>query len=244
MMQYKTSFILTTLGQFLASFNVFIAIHFMFLRFHGIAEYTYSEVLLCFALVLMEFSLSECFTRGFDTFKNLIIKGGFDRILTRPRNEILQVLGSHFELTRIGRMFQAIVILIYAIAQSDIRWCFTRIMTVILMLIGGTALFSGIFLLNAALCFFTLEGLEVVNIFTDGAREYSKYPVNVYGKRMVQFCTFIVPYATVQYYPLLYLTGRSDNVWLVFVPLSSLLFLLPCWLMWKIGVRSYKSSGS
>ena len=32
-MQYKTSFFLTALGQFLVSFNVFLGIYFMFRRF-------------------------------------------------------------------------------------------------------------------------------------------------------------------------------------------------------------------
>ena len=44
-MQYKTSFFLTTLGQFLFSFNVFMGITFMFQRFHEVKGFTYSEVL-------------------------------------------------------------------------------------------------------------------------------------------------------------------------------------------------------
>ena len=51
-MQYKTSFFLTTLGQFLFSFNVFVGITFMFQRFHEVKGFTYSEVLICYALVL------------------------------------------------------------------------------------------------------------------------------------------------------------------------------------------------
>ena len=35
-MQYKTSFFLTTLGQFLFSFNVFMGITFMFQRIHEV----------------------------------------------------------------------------------------------------------------------------------------------------------------------------------------------------------------
>ena len=34
-----------------------------------------------------------------------------------------------------------------------------------------------------------------MNVLTDGAREYGKYPIGIYGKRMLQFCTVIVPYA-------------------------------------------------
>lgn len=244
MMQYKTSFVLTVIGQFLVSFNVFLGIYFMFRRFSSINEFTYNEVLLCFSIMLLEFSLAEMFARGFDTFSGTVRTGGFDQIMVRPRNEILQVLGSKFELTRIGRMAQAIIMFIYGVTHCNVSWNFSKVITVLFMLIGGTAVFSGLFLIYAALCFFTLDGLEFMNVLTDGAREYGKYPVNVYGKKMLLITTFIVPYALVQYYPLLYILEKSSNPVLIFIPLAAVLFLLPSYLLWRVGVRHYKSSGS
>ncbi len=243
-MEYKTSFFLTALGQFLVSFNVFLGIFFMFQRFTNVQGFTYSEVLLCFSIILLEFSLAEMIARGFDMFSSMVRKGEFDRVLLRPRSSILQVLGSKFELTRIGRMIQALGMFVYGIANSHIAWTFPKIVTVIFMLIGGTCLFSGIFLIYAALCFFTLDGLEFMNVLTDGAREYGKYPLGIYGKRMLQFTTFVVPYALVQYYPLLYLLDKRTELYFVFVPLLAVLFLLPCYALWRMGVRHYKSSGS
>ncbi|HEX3077141.1 MAG TPA: hypothetical protein VHQ24_09785 [Lachnospiraceae bacterium] len=35
-MQYKVSFFLTALGQFLTSFNIFLGIYFMFMRFQSV----------------------------------------------------------------------------------------------------------------------------------------------------------------------------------------------------------------
>lgn len=153
-MQYKTSFWLTMVGQFLVSFNVFLGIYFMFQRFSNVKGFTYSEVLLCFSITLMEFSLAECVARGFDSFSVIISNGEFDRIMVRPRNEILQVLGSRIELTRIGRIIQAIVMFTYGIAKSGICWSPDRIVTVVFMLMGGTAVFSGVFIVYASICFF------------------------------------------------------------------------------------------
>lgn len=243
-MQYRASFFLTAVGQFLVSFNVFLGIFFMFRRFSSVKGFSYHEVLLCFSIVLLEFSLAEMCARGFDLFPNLVRRGEFDRIMVRPRSPILQVLGSRFELTRIGRMLQAVVIFIYGIWASRVDWTWLRVMTVVFMLIGGCALFSGLFLIYAALSFFTLEGLEFMNVFTDGAREYGKYPVNIYGKRMLQFSTFIVPYGLVQYYPLLYLLGRVDSPVYCFLPLLAVLFLAPCYGLWRFGMRHYQSAGS
>ncbi len=244
MMQYKASFLLNSLGQFLVSFSVFLGIYFMFRRFHQVRGYSYSEVLLCYAIVLMEFSLAEMWARGFDTFSGLVRSGEFDRVLVRPQGEILQVLGSRFELTRLGRMSQAVVMLVYAFCTAEIHWTVGRVCTLLFMLAGGTAVFSGLFLIYAALCFFTLEGLEFMNVLTDGAREYGKYPLDVYGKRVLQFATVLVPYALIQYYPLQYILGRTANPIYIFLPLAAVLFLLPCYGLWRFGVRHYKSSGS
>lgn len=242
-MEYKASFFLNCVGQFLVSFSVFVGIYFMFRRFSQVDGFTYPEVLLCFGITLMEFSLAECFARGFDTFSGMVSQGEFDRVLVRPRNEILLVLGNKIEFTRIGRVLQAIVMFAYGISKSELVWSADKVLAVILMLLGGTALFSGIFLIYASICFYTIEGLEFMNILTDGAREYGKYPVGIYGKRMLQFCTFIVPYALVQYYPLLYLLDRG-RLFYAFLPLLAVLFLIPCYLLWHFGVRHYQSSGS
>ncbi len=244
MMQYKGSFLLAVTGQFLVSFNVFLGMFFMFQRFSAVGGFTYGQVILCFGIFLMEFSLAECVARGFDTFSSMVRKGEFDRVMVRPRGLVLQVLGSRFDLTRIGRMLQAAVMFAYGVKAGGIRWDIPRVLTVVFMLAGGTAMFFGIFLVSAALCFFTLESLEIMNIFTDGAREFGKYPVGVYGKRLLQLCTFVIPYALVQHYPLLYLLGKRTEAWWMFVPLLAFWFVIPCYGLWRAGVKKYQSSGS
>lgn len=243
-MQYKASFLLSVIGQFLVSFNVFLGVFFMFQRFSKVRGFSYQEVLLCFSLFLMEFTLAEMFARGFDSFSGIVRQGTFDRILVRPVSPVLQVLGSRFELTRIGRMVQAVIMFACGLSESGVHWTLPKIVTVLFMLIGGSALFTGMFMIYAALCFFTLEGLEFMNVFTDGAREYGKYPLGVYGKRMLQITTFVIPYALVQYYPFLYIIGRSTNAVYMFLPLAAVLFLAPCYGLWRFGVRRYQSSGS
>lgn len=243
-MQYKISFLLTTLGQFLVSFNVFLGVIFMFDRFHEVKGYSISEVILCFSIVLMSFSLAEMFFRGFDLFANTISNGEFDRILLRPRSILLLVISGKIEFTRFGRMLQAILMLIYGVSASKVEWNENKILTLFLMIIGGAVIFGCLFIVYASICFFTLEGLEFMNILTDGAREYGKYPINIYGKSILRFCTFLVPYALFQYYPFLYLIGSVREWYYMFLPVVGCLFLIPCILLWSYGVRHYKSTGS
>lgn len=243
-LQYKTSFLLTSIGQFLVSFNVFLGMLFMFQRFSNVEGFTYSECLMCYSIVLLAFSFAECFFRGFDGFASMIGNGEFDRMLVRPRGLIFQVISSKIELTRVGRVLQAIVMFCYAIPKSGINWSISKIATLISMIFGGTVVFVGLFVIYASLCFFTVEGLEFMNIFTDGAREYGKYPVSLYGKNVLKLCTYLVPFALFQYYPFLYLTGKSNQTFLAFYPILGCFFIIPCYLLWISGVRHYKSTGS
>lgn len=243
-MQYKASFIMSAIGQFLVSFTAFLGVYFMFSRFNSVSGFTFSEVLLCFAVILTSFSLAECFVRGFDTFSGIISNGEFDRIMVRPRNEILQVLASRIEFSRIGRLLQALVMFAYAIPASEVEWTFDKIVTLIFMLAGGFIVFSGLFIIYASLCFFTIEGLEFMNIFTDGGREFGRYPFSVYGEGVLKFLTYVIPLALFQYYPFLYLIGKSNTIYYMFLPLIGMLFIIPCLIFWRVGVRHYKSTGS
>ena len=243
-MQHKASFFLQIAGQLLTSMPTFLGITFMFMRFGQVAGYSYSDVLICFSIMLLQFSLSEMFVRGFDAFSSLVRKGEFDRVLVRPRSMVLQVLGAKFEFTRLGRLIQALIVFCYGVTASSIEWTVLRVLTLVSMLAGGILLFSGLYLVYAAFCFFTLEGLEFMNIFTDGAKEYGKYPIDVYGEGMKKFATFVVPYTLVQYYPLQLLIGRSDCWLYALCPLGVLPFLAACYAFWRFGVRHYTSSGS
>lgn len=243
-MQYKISFFLTTIGQCLTTFFSFLSMYFLFKRFGNIKNYSFNEVLLCFSTIFMSFSLAECFGRGFDNFSSIISDGGFDRILTRPRNEVLQVLGTKIELTRIGKLVQALIIFIYSIKTCGVHFSPDKILTLILMIIGGTFLFFGLFMISAVICFFTIESLEVINIFTDGGRELAQYPLDIYKTSVLRFFTFIVPLAFVNYYPLLYIIGRSHNIFYMFSPLIACLFIIPSYILWKFGVRHYTGTGS
>ncbi len=243
-MQYKKSFFMISLGSFFASFTVFLSVFFMFRRFSHVKGYTFQEVLLCYSIVLMSFSLAEICARGLESFPGMVRRGEFDRVMLRPRSLLLQILGTQLDIERFTRVLQAVVILVYAVTASGIRWTPLKIATVVFMLAGGCTLFSGIFLIQAALSFFFLDGLEFTNIFTFGLNEHGKYPVDIYGKGVLWVLTFIIPFALVQYYPLLYVLGRREEIRYAFLPFAAALFLSPCYLLWRCGVRHYKSSGS
>lgn len=244
--EYRTSFWLLSLGQFFVPFAVFAGLYFMFERFGQLKSWDFFEVALCFAVIHLAFAISECCARGFDAFSTLIVKGEFDRILVRPRNTVIQVLGSRIEFTRVGRLIQGLVILIWSLANLSIEWDIFKVTILVLMVVSGIFVFTGIFILGATLCFWTIQGLEVTNILTDGGREMAQYPLNIYKKWVTRFFTFIIPFGCVNYLPLMYLLGKNSSKQLLYMlsPLFGMVFIVPCLLLWRIGVKHYRSTGS
>ena len=243
-LEYRMSFIISFLSQILIFFSYYFVIIALFSKFDNIKGFTLYEVLLCFSIIQFGFAFNEVFARGIDKFDKLIIEGGFDRLLLRPKNLILQVLCSDGDFVKVSRLIQAIIVLVIALINLKVEITFLKVICLILMLMASCVIFFGIFLLAASYCFMTVQGLEVRNVFTDGGKHMAQYPIGVFKKGFVFFFTFIIPYAFVNYYPLLYFIGKNDNILYAFSPVVVFLYLIPCFIVFYMGVKKYEGSGS
>jgi len=249
-MQYRASFILLASGQFLTTAIEFLGIWALFDRFKSLAGWRLEEVALFYGLVHIAFAISESVGRGFDIFPNLIKSGEFDRLLLRPRSTVLQVAALELQLMRIGRFTQGLIILIWAASVLNIEWTLARIALTIFAIIGGACLFTGLFVLEATLAFWTIETLEIVNTVTYGGTETAQYPLSIYRPWFRKFFTYVVPLACISYFPALAILGHPDPIagspsWFRWVaPLVGILFLIISLQVWKFGVRYYRSTGS
>ena len=243
-MQYKLSFILVFISQFFKILFLFLGMNFLFATFKSLSIFSREEVLLCFSVVSFAFSLARCVSEGFDSFSMVILNAEFDKVLIRPCSSMFLTFVSKLEFHQLGSLVQSILILIYAILKIGIQWDICKILVLILMLISGVTTFIGLFILNASMCFFTMEGIGLINLFIQGGQNFWKYPLAVYGKTVLNFFTYIIPMALFQYYPLLYLLDKDKCVLNALVPLLAILFLIPCDILWRVGVNRYQSSGS
>ena len=242
-MTYRASFFLSCLGHLLITGNVFLGVIFLMARFDTIGGYTLPQLSLCYAVILAGTSLAECFARGIDAFGRILSEAQFDRIMVRPRSVLFQVLCQDMKPTMLARVFQSVVMLVWAIGSGAVSWTLVKGLVLAGMILCGAAIFFGLFLVNASITFFTLEHVETMNIFLDGPREYGKYPFGIYGKPVLLVLTFLVPLALVQHWPLQDLFDRGP-AWYGLLPVVSLVFLIPCALLWRLGVRHYRSTGS
>ena len=243
-LEYKASFIMSLITQVFVFFTYYFLILALFEKFNNVKGFTVNEVLLCFSIISFGYSFNEVFFRGLDKFEDLIINGTFDRLLLRPCNILFQVLDQEMQFTKIPRILQSLIILIYALIKLNIKLTITKIILLVLMLISSILIFFAVFLLMASYCFITVQGLEVKNLFTNGGKQIAQYPIGIFNKSFVFIFTFIIPYAFINYYPLLYFLDKTNNIYYYFSPLLLIIYLIPCLFAFKTGLKKYNSVGS
>lgn len=243
-LEYKTSFIINFISQIFTYFTYYFLIIALFQRFDNIRGFTMYEVLLCFSIIQFGFSVNETFFRGVDKFETLIINGTLDRLLLRPVNVLYQVMCNETDLVKVSRVIQSIVVMIIALFKLKISITFSKIVLLILMMLASVLIFFSIFVLMASYCFITVQGLEVKNLFTDGGKHVAQYPIGIFNKSFIFIFTFIIPYAFVNYYPILYFLEKTNNLFYYFSPLLIIIYLVPCLYLFKLGLKRYNSVGS
>jgi ABC-2 type transport system permease protein len=250
-MHYRVSFLTEMAVVLLLSLTSFLSLAFVVERFGGIAGWTLAEVALIFGLAEMSFGTMDMLFSGFDpgNFGRMTRLGLFDQLLLRPAGLFLQVFASQFYLRRLGRILQGAAILAYAFSQTQIHWTPAKIMLLPVVCLSMIAFFGGMFVIGAAITFWTLESIEVINIFTYGGVELISYPMHIYQDWLRKVFTYIVPAIFLSYYPALYLLDKPDPLGLpsqaaLLCPVAGLGLFLASLVFWNIGVRHYQSSGT
>lgn len=243
--EYRTSLIFDIISSTLTTIGVFFGIILLFQKYQTVGGYSIDEVLITYSMVYGAFALSECIFRGFDQFDKLVRSGELDRLLIRPRSIFIQVLGYKCEFNKIGRILFSIGILIYSLINAGIAWTAMKVVTVLLMFFGSVIIFAGLFLLFSSVSIFTVDGIEFMNVVTNGGRDLCEYPIDIYGTFFRKVFTYIIPLGCVNYLPLQYLLGYESATLLnALCPLFGIIFFIVCYFVFRWALTKYKSTGS
>ena len=249
-MQYKASFIMIVIGHFLITIIEFVGIWVLFERFKSLNGWSFNEVAFMYGIINCSFALSEAWVRGFDVFDHVYIKpGNFDRILLRPRSIILQITGHELQLMRVGRFMQGLIIMIWAASNLNLYFGIDKIFLTVFAVLGGLFMFSGLFVIQATICFWSIQSLEIINCFTYGGVEMAQFPVEIYKRWFRNIFIFVIPTACINYFPGTVILNRQNYFNLPAVlcglsPLVCIVFFILTLQFVKLGTRHYRSTGS
>ncbi|MBR3162253.1 MAG: ABC-2 family transporter protein [Bacilli bacterium] len=242
--EYKASFIMITISQAIYMIIELVAVLALFDNFNLLSMFNRNELILGFSTVWLGYSICELFGRGFDNFYKIIVNGNFDLILIRPRNIYLQIFGNDISYEKIGRVLLSLSLYIYSTIKVINNISITKILLLIFMVIGCVIIIISLFILGASFCFISIEGIEFINIFTNGTRQVSQYPLSIYNKTFRFIFTYLIPISLINYYPIKYLNGSSNNIIYLFIPTLTIIYLLISTRIFNLGIKKYTSTGT
>lgn len=245
-MQYRANVIMLAISASLISLGELLSIFIMFQNFKSVGSWGFYETSLMFGLVTAIYAFTECFARGFDEFSQVIKHGDLDRILVRPVGLMTQIFGTKIELSKFLRFLLGIAVIIFSLIKLNIEWTIIKVGVLILTFFCGCLVIWGVMLIGAGISVFSVENLEFINVFTNGAKEIAFYPVNIYNKWLARIFTFVVPVACFNYLPVSYLMGYGNLPQIVYAlsPLMGVVFIIPCLLFFRWSMKRYQSTGT
>ena len=223
-----------------------IATILMFSRFGSIGVWSMERILLIYSLAVTSFGMAESFCRGFDYFPwKMIRSGDFDRLLLRPRSLFTQVAGSYFHLHRLPRVLTGICAVIWSLSRLDMQVNVVNILILILAIVGGGVAYAGVFVMTSGIAFFTVKGLDWIYIFTNASYNVTRCPIEYMPNVLRGVFTFFMPMLVISYYPAAVVCNWGEPLFTGFLALpAGFAFLAFSLVIWKVGVRHYKSTGS
>ena len=249
--QYRTSFLLFTLGQALITLLDFAAIAVIFGQVDRLAGWSLPEVAFLYGVSGTAFGIADTFVSAVERCSLRIKEGTFDRLLIRPLGPLFQLSAEEFAFRRFGKLAQAIAVLAIAAAQLEVNWTLGRILMLPTMIVSGSIIFSAVFVMTSSVAFWMVDTQEFANAFTYGGNFMSQYPLAVFSGwlRRVAMITGI---AFVNYFPTLYVLGRTaggDRLGLPAVmvfasPVTAVLLAFLARSVWSGAIRQYRSTGS
>ncbi|WP_175607661.1 ABC transporter permease [Peterkaempfera bronchialis] len=248
-MAYRASFAMMTIGNVCMTTMDFLIIAVMFHHTRSLGGWDFHQVAFLYATSSFAIGLADMLVGSIDRLGERIRLGSFDSMLVRPAPALAQMAADHFALRRIGRPVQATLILLWSLSGLRVDWTWDRVLMVPMLLLCGTAIFIALFVAGSCFQFWAADAAEVQNSFTFGGGTMLQYPPTVFTRELVAGAVFGIPLAFVNWLPALHILGMPDPLHLPEAlrfasPLVAALTLAVAGLLWRCGLRAYRSTGS
>lgn len=229
------------LVQFASKFGV---IWLTMRSFTDLAGFGLWEVLVIFALELFAYALANSFLQPFWKMRDLVFGGEMDFYLVRPINTLYYIMTKGFAPGYMAHIACSAIVLIVASVQLGRFTCLSFWLLVILTILVGTGIQFGLRCIPSFLTFW-FGNIDNLHWLVGQFRSVVRYPLNIYPFFIQAICTFLLPYAFINYFPSLLLfekIGPAQGIALFCcgILVSTLMVIAPV-RMFSHGLKRYES---
>lgn len=247
--QYRVSFVTDVIGSVMFGVLDIVSVLVLFRVTPTLGGFGFAEVFLMTALACCAFAMADLAVGNVERLRQHVRSGLFDALLVRPLSSLAQLMVMDVATRRVGRVLFGVAMVVVAAASAPVPLTPARLALLALTPVAGAMIFGAIFVATATVAFWWIESGELANSLTYGGLTFTQYPITVYGALFRRLFAYAVGFAFVAYYPALALMDRPDPLGAPTAlgyasPAVAVAAVAAAALMWRTGVRHYRSTGS
>ena len=238
-MAIKVDFLLTVIGMFVNNV-AFIVIWEAFIYTTGtINGWRGIDIFGLYGFSFTSFGIVRSFFGGIPNMPNLVTTGGLDRFLYTPKNKILKIATSSFQISALGDLISGLVCMTIYLCYTKINT--SIILSVILLSITAVIIQFSFSLFSSSFSFHFMDGRNISRMVDELFLLPSTYSGGIIQGALRFIYTFLIPAL---------LVGILSVEFLKNMELSNLLIILLATIGWLIlsilffnySLKKYESS--
>ena len=247
--QYRASFAVDVAGSALFGVLDMMSVVVLFRVTPTLGGFRFAEVFLMTALAGCAFAMADLAVGNVERLRQYVRSGLFDALLVRPLSSLIQLAAMDVATRRVGRVAFGFAMLAAAAANAQVALTPVRLALLAVTPVAGAIIFGAVFVATATVAFWWIESGEIANGLTYGGLTFAQYPITIYGALFRRLFAYAIGFAFVAYYPALILLDRADPLGAPALlgyasPAVAIVAAALAALMWRTGVRHYRSTGS
>ena len=208
--------------------------------------YTMYDIGLLFGITNMAIGLDHLFSdRLWMVSYREVIDGKLDHIFLRPVPVLFQVLASEIQLEAFGELITATALIIFCSGNVSVTITPFGVLLIIVGILCASLVITSFKIIVASLAFIFKRSGPLLQ-FIYNFSTFSKYPLNIFPK-FIQFALyFIIPLGVCIYLPYnnLFTTTYNPYLVLLYMIISTVLFMVVAIFIWNKLCKRYESTGS
>jgi ABC-2 type transport system permease protein len=246
MAEYRTDFIIGVTAIFLTNFVSVTMFWLIFQNINVMNGWTFNDILFLLGIYYLSFGIWHLFLKGITPHRiqRYITNGELDNVLTRPHSTISLLLLNEIDNDGLGDFIAGLMIFAYASNAVSFLWSLQSALMILSVVAGGVLIIFSIMLLLSSVSFLVVRS-GILSEFFWSISKFAEFPLSIYNPAIRFVLTFIFPFGFVSYYPAQYFLGKGGLPYLPIITLSiGVIFAIVGYRIWKLGLKSYTSTGS
>lgn len=239
---HRATVILFIMAKFFRIAVFLIFLHFLMGGIKELGGYNKGQVIFFYLSFNLVDSAAQLLFREVYRFRELIISGNFDFVLTKPLNPLIRVLLGGTDILDLI-LLVLIIVFTYFFAFNNLTISAFGFIGYILLILNGLLIAASFHIFVLALGILTTTIDHLIMVYRD-VSNMARIPIDIYAEPVRSFLTFIVPIGIMFTFPPKVLMGLLSLQNTVIALLAGIVFFYLSLSYWKYALKKYQSASS